>query len=146
MINELQKSKDLIDDEQYELAFSILNNLKELYPKYENLRLLFSSICLYNLKDYKLAIDFADKVLRKNEKNEFASQIKYLSYFELNEYDNALNEIISFLSKNKADLYKVTLEELLIDIKDVFINKDETTSKIKELALKNNVNLNIVDF
>jgi tetratricopeptide (TPR) repeat protein len=146
MINELQKSKDLIDDEQYELAFSVLNNLKELSPKYENLRLLFSSICLYNLEDYKLAIDFADKVLRKNEKNEFASQIKYLSYFELKEYDNALNEIISFLSKNKADLYKVTLEELLIDIKDGFINKDETISKIKELALKNNVNPNIMDF
>jgi DNA polymerase-1 len=28
------ESKDLIDDEQYELAFSVLNNLKELSPKY----------------------------------------------------------------------------------------------------------------
>jgi len=130
---------DLQDNEQYELALNILNRLKELPPKYENLRLLFSSICLYNLKDYKSAIDFADKVLEENEKNEFASQLKYLSYVELKEYDTALNEIISFLSKNKADLYKVTLEELIIDIKDGFINKDETISKIKELALKNNV-------
>jgi len=140
MITELQQSKDLMDDEKYELAINILNNLNGLPLKYENLRLLFLSNCLYNTENYYLAIDIADKLLQKDNKNEYASQIKYLSYYELKDYDNALGEAISFLSNNEADLYKVTLEELLLDIKNGYINKEETISKIKELAFKNNIN------
>ncbi|MCW3161374.1 hypothetical protein [Chryseobacterium oryctis] len=143
MTNELQKSKDLMDNEQYELAINILNNLRNLPSKYENLRLLFLSNCLYNIEDYYLAIDIADKLLQRDNKNEYASQIKYLSYYELKDYDNALTEVISFLSDNEANLYKVTLEELLIDIKNGYINKEETIYRIKELALKNNININI---
>ncbi|WP_164976754.1 hypothetical protein [Chryseobacterium sp. CH21] len=46
--------------------------------------------------------------------------------------------MIRFLSFNEADVYKVTLEELLTDIKNGFINEKAIVSKIKELALKNN--------
>jgi tetratricopeptide (TPR) repeat protein len=140
MITELQKAKDLMDKEQYELAINILNNLKDLPLKSENFRLLFLSNCLYNIEEYYLAIDTADKLLQKDHKNEYASQIKYLSYYELEDYDNALNEVIGFLSNNEANLYKVTLEELLIDIKEGFINEKDTVYKIKELALQNNIN------
>ncbi|NML57021.1 CDC27 family protein [Chryseobacterium cheonjiense] len=142
MISELQKGKDLMDNEQYELAISILDNLKNLPSKYENLRLLFLSNCLYNIEDYYLAIEIANKLLQIDNKNEHASQIKYLSYYELKKYDEALNEVISFLSNNEADLYRVTLEELLIDIKKGFINKKDTIHRIRELALRNNINLN----
>ncbi|MDQ0595428.1 tetratricopeptide (TPR) repeat protein [Chryseobacterium ginsenosidimutans] len=142
MINELQRGKALMDSEQYELAINILNNLKDLPSKYENLRLLFLSNCLYNIEDYYLAIEIANKLLQIDNKNEYASQIKYLSYYELKDYDNALNEVISFLSNNEADLYRVTLEELLIDIKKGFINKKDTIHRIKELALKNDINHN----
>lgn len=142
MISELQKGKDLMDNEQYELAISILDNLKNLPSKYENLRLLFLSNCLYNIEDYYLAIEIANKLLQIDNKNEYASQIKYLSYYELKKYDEALNEVISFLSNNEADLYRVTLEELLIDIKKGFINKKDKIHIIRELALKNNINPN----
>jgi len=142
MISELQKGKDLMNNEQYELAISILDNLKNLPSKYENLRLLFLSNCLYNIEDYYLAIEIANKLLQIDNKNEYASQIKYLSYYELKKYDEALNEVISFLSNNEADLYRVTLEELLIDIKKGFINKKDTIHRIRELALRNNINLN----
>ncbi|WP_411812426.1 hypothetical protein ACLB9Y_04655 [Chryseobacterium scophthalmum] len=141
MITELDKAKDLMDNEQYELAIDILNKLENLPLKSENFRLLFLSNCFYNIEEYYLAIDTADKLLQKDQKNEYASQIKYLAYYELEDHDNALDEIINFLSHNKADLYKVTLEELLTDIKDGFINEEETVYKIKELALQNNINL-----
>ncbi|KAB1232364.1 hypothetical protein [Chryseobacterium viscerum] len=137
MINELQKGKDLMDNGQYMSAVIILQNINGLSPKSENYRLLFMSNCWYKLEEYQWAIDIANNVLKNDEHNEIASQIKYLSYCELKEFDNALAEIIRFLSFNEADLYKVTLEELLTDIRDGFINEQDIVSKIKEFALKN---------
>ncbi len=141
MITELQRARELMDNEQYELAINILNNLNELSSKDERYKLLLLSHSLYKVKKYELAIHSTDILLRKNNNNEYASQIKYLSYCGLEDYENALNEIINFLSHNEADLYKVTLEELLIDIKDGFINDEHIIHKIKELALKNNINI-----
>ncbi|MEJ5048782.1 hypothetical protein WH221_03040 [Chryseobacterium culicis] len=135
----LQKAKDLMDNGQYMPAITILQNLNGLSPKSENYRLLFMSDCWYRLKEYDWAIDIADKLLQKDEQNELASLIKYLSYCNLKDFDSALAEIIHFLSHNEADLYKVTLEELLTDIKDGFINDQDIISKIEGLALKNNV-------
>lgn len=141
MSTELQKAKDLVDNEQYELAINSLENLNELSWKEDRYRLLFLAYSLYMVKNYNLAIDTADQLLLMNNNNEYASQIKYLSYFELEDHESALNEIISFLSHNEANLYKVTLEELLTDIKEGFINEETTVYKIQELALKNNVSL-----
>ncbi len=138
---ELQKAKDLVDNEQYELAIISLENLNELSWKEEQYRLLFLAYSLYMVKKYNLAIDTADKLLLMNNNNEYASQIKYLSCCGLEDYDNALNEIINFLSYNATNLYKVTLEELLTDIKEGFINEETTVYKIQELALRNNVSL-----
>lgn len=138
---ELQKAKDLVDNEQYELAIISLENLNELSWKEERYRLLFLAYSLYMVKKYNLAIDTADKLLVMNYNNEYASQIKYLSYFQLEDHERALNEIISFLSHNEANLYKVTLEELLVDIKNGNISEENTVYKIQELALRNNVSL-----
>ncbi|PTT42074.1 hypothetical protein DBR28_02890, partial [Chryseobacterium sp. HMWF028] len=113
MINELQKAKDLMDNGQYMSAVIILQNINGLSPKSENYRLLFMSNCWCELGEYDWAIDIAEKLLVKDKNNELASQIKYLSYCELKDFDNALAEIIHFLSFNEANLYKVTLEELL---------------------------------
>ncbi|MFN1218827.1 hypothetical protein ACKW6Q_17815 [Chryseobacterium kwangjuense] len=141
MSTELQKAKHLVDNEQYELAISSLENLNELPWKEERYRLLFLAYSLYMVKRYNVAIDTADKLLLMNRNNEYASQIKYLSYFELENHESALNEIISFLSYNEANLYKVTLEELLVDIKNGNISEENTVYKIQELALRNNVSL-----
>lgn len=141
MKEDLQKAKDLMDNEQYELAIDILNNLKNLSLKAENFRLLFLANCLYNIEEYYSSIEIADKLLQKDHGNEYASQIKYLSHWGLKDYDKALDEIINFLSGNEAILYKVTLEELLMDIKKGFINEEDKVHKIRELAIQNNINL-----
>lgn len=141
MITELQKARELMDNEQYELAINILNNLNGLSSKDERFKLLLLSHSLYKVKKYELAIHNTDILLRMNSNNEYASQIKYLSYCGLEDYDNALNEAINFLSHNEANLYKITLEELLTDIKNGFINDEDIVHKIKELALKNSVYL-----
>ncbi|WP_336702328.1 hypothetical protein [Chryseobacterium indologenes] len=138
MINQLHEAKNLMDDEQYIPAITILQNLNGLSPKSENYRLLFMSNCWYKLGEYQWTIDIAGYVLQRDKHNELASQLKYLSYCEMKDFNNALKEMIRFLSCNEAGLYKVTLEELLTDIKDGFINEEDIVSKIKELAFKNN--------
>lgn len=141
MSTELQKAKDLVDNEQYQRAINSLENLNELSWKDERFKLLLLAYSLFKVKNYNTAIDTADKLLLMNNNNEYASQIKYLSYFELEDNESALNEIISFLSYNEANLYKVTLEELLTDIKNGNISEENTVYKIQELALRNNVSL-----
>ncbi|ASK30159.1 hypothetical protein CEY12_08545 [Chryseobacterium sp. T16E-39] len=141
MKEDLQKAKDLIDNEQYELAIDVLNNLNELSSKDYSYKLLFLAYSYYKVEKYDLAIHIADILLQKNSNNEYASQLKYLAYCGLEDYDDALDEIINFLSNNKANLYKVTLEELLLDIKKGLINEENKTCKIKELAVQNNINL-----
>lgn len=133
----LQKAKNLMDVGQYIPALTILETLNGLSLKSEGYRLLFMSNCWFNLEEYDWAIEIADRLLQKNPKNELASQIKYLSYCKLKDYDSAFDEIIGFLSYNKADHYKITLEELLTDIRAGFINDEDIISKIKELALQN---------
>lgn len=141
MINELQTALDLMNDGQYMPAITILQNLNGLSPKSENYRQLFMSNCWYKLGEYQWAIDIADNLLQRDKHNEFASQLKYLSYCELKDFDNALKEMLRFLSCNEADLYKVTLEELLTDIRDGFINEEDIVSKIKGFALKYDVTI-----
>ncbi|WP_347216261.1 hypothetical protein [Chryseobacterium sp.] len=128
-----------MDNKQYELAIDILTNYEAISPKTENLRLLFLSDCFYNIEEYHMAIETANKLLKRDHKNEYASRIKYFSYNELEDYENALNEIIGFLSNNKANLYETTLRELLIDIKRENISLINIVYKMKEIALKNNI-------
>ncbi|THV58647.1 hypothetical protein [Chryseobacterium candidae] len=141
MIDGLQKAKDLMDNGQYMPAMEILQNIRGLSEKSENYRLLFMSYCWYNLGEYQWAANIADELLQKDMHNELASQIKYLSYCGLKDFDKALEEIIRFLSFNEADVYKITLEELLTDIRDGFINEENIVSKIKGFALKYNVTI-----
>lgn len=140
-MNQLHEVKNLMDDGQYMSAITILQNLNGLSTKSENYRLLFMSNCWYKLGEYEWAIDIADNLLQRDKHNELASQIKYLSYCELKDFDNAFKEMLHFLSFNEADLYKVTLEELLTDIRDGFINEEDVVSKIKGFALKYDVTI-----
>lgn len=141
MITKLQEAKDLIDNEQYESGIVVLNDLHDLSLKDERYKLLLLAYALYNTEKYNQAIDRADELLQKNTNNEYASQLKYLSYCGLEDYDSALNEVINFLSHNAANLYKVTLEELVLGIKKGNISEESTVSKLKELAFKNDVTM-----
>ncbi|WP_343680580.1 hypothetical protein [Chryseobacterium arthrosphaerae] len=141
MIAELHTAKDLMENEQYEAAINVLSYLNGLPLKYENFRLLLLSNCFYKTEEYDWAIETASQLLQNDHTNEYASRIKYLAYYELEDYDSALNEIISFLSDNKADLYKSILEEFLIDVRIENIADTDIVYKMKELALKNNIYL-----
>lgn len=139
MINKLEELKKLVDSGEYDLAISNLESLKDLPSKEERYSLLLLAYSQYKIRKYDSAIKTANAILQKNNKIEYASQIKYLSLCELKRYDEALEEIIEFLSSNNAILYKVTLEELLNDINNGFINEASKIEKIKNIARRNNL-------
>lgn len=142
----LWETKALVDNEEYESAINILDSDDwDLSPKEDRFRLVLIAHSLLHLGKYENAIEFADVVLQKKDTSEFASQIRYLSLVKLKKYDEAFEEIFHFLSFNEANLYKVTLEELLTDIQAGYINDEDNIKKIQNLAQRNNVNFIIDD-
>lgn len=61
----------------------------------------------------------------------------YLSYVELNRDEDAIQELIKYLTHYPASLYKDTLTELLEDLKDGYMTNYQ--KEILMLALKNSV-------
>ena len=137
----LIKAKQLIDIEIYEESKQILEsiNLESKSSKFIEMRNLFLSCCYQELGNYHDAIELSLKVSEINNSNELASQIRYLSYANLKEFDKAINEVIYFLKNHQAELYKVTLKELMIDIMKGNIELESQIEELKRLAIENKI-------
>jgi len=137
----LIEGKALIDNLQFgesiNKLLSIPNNGKS--AKFLELKNLFMGNSYYNIGEYFMAIQMLEKVIKSNNKNELASQLKYLCLVHLKKYNLALIEIMGFLKRNPADLYKATLEELLHEIKIGNITDADIIDGIHFLAIENNV-------
>lgn len=137
----LVKAKKLMDTDNFSKALELLLSIsnKKHSNKFVEMHYLFLAYCYFNIKNYEYSLVSSDEVLKLNPKNEFASINKYLCYVELKKNKNALIEIFNFLKKNPAELYLITLEELLEDVKSGNIVDKEIIDAIKFLAKKNNV-------
>ncbi len=82
------------------------------------------------------AINSYNACLKVRPEMEIASLGKYICLVTLERYDDALEEIVSFLSKYPANDYLVTLEELNEDIRDGCLNNGKNINKIKSLIEK----------
>ena len=137
----LISAKSLIDSDCFEEALEILLqlNLEERSEKFIEMRSLFLSQCYFQTENYSEGLFWAEKVMEINKANEFGSQLKYLCLVKLNEIDKALREVLKFLKSNPANLYKVTLKELMIDIYAGNIQDVEVVDEIKMFAIENKV-------
>jgi tetratricopeptide (TPR) repeat protein len=93
----------------------------------------------YKLNDIKKSFVYSKAATELNPKSELASLNLYLSYVRLAEHEKAIDELQRFLDQYPADLYKDTLEELLLDLKNGYALKFKET--ILRLAKKNNIHL-----
>jgi hypothetical protein len=57
----------------------------------------------------------------------------------LKQFDKALDEIITFLKNHPAELYKVTLKELMVDIFKGNIQNEIHIEELKKLAIENKI-------
>ena len=137
----LISAKSLIDSDCFEEALEILLklNLEGKSEKFIEMRGLFLSQSYFHTENYIEGLFWAEKVIKINKANEFGSQLKYLCLVKLNEINKALYEVLEFLKSNPANLYKVTLKELMIDIYAGNINDAEVVNAIKMLAIENKV-------
>jgi tetratricopeptide (TPR) repeat protein len=93
---------------------------------------------IYNdLKEYEKGFENFKKATIINPKSELASLGLYISYVELNKIEEAIAELFRYLNTNEADLYKVTLGELLEGLEEGDMTDYE--KEIKYLAIKNGV-------
>lgn len=76
---------------------------------------------------------------KHNPKSELASLGLYLSFTELEEYEEAINELDRYLSKYEPRNYKITLLELLGDLEDGYALTYKKT--ILRLANKHKIQL-----
>lgn len=140
----LIQAKKLHDEGRYDDAIQLLLPLKNISPKLEEHQYISISYSYYCLNNFRQSFYYAELVSSKNKSNEFASQLKYFCLFDENKIDEALSEVINFLNEFPANLYKITLEELLVDVNENRI-QGEFAAKILFLANKNNV-INQVKF
>lgn len=140
----LIQARKLHDEGRYDDAIQLLLPLQNISPRLEEHQYISISYSYYCLNDFRQSFYYAELVSSKNKSNEFASQVKYFCLVDENKIDEALSEVINFLNEFPANLYKITLEELLVDVNENRI-QGEFAAKILLLANKNNV-INQVKF
>lgn len=140
----LIQAKKLHDEGRYDDAIQLLLPLQNISPRLEEHQYISISYSYYCLNDFRQSFYYAELVSSKNKSNEFSSQLKYFCLVDENKIDEALSEVINFLNEFPANLYKITLEELLVDVNENRI-QGEFAAKILLLANKNNV-INQVKF
>lgn len=109
------RNKNLHDD-----AILLLKKFIKLFPHHSKtygVYVVLSGIYLNGKIDYKKSLSYAKKSKKLKKDNELSSLIIYLCYSKLDEDGKAIREMIRFLKGNKADLYKITIEELLDGLK-----------------------------
>jgi tetratricopeptide (TPR) repeat protein len=130
----------LRDNGELEKAIRVLLNIIDIYPNDSRTSGVYSVLggVYSDLDDYlKSSLNFR-KSTELNPNSELASLGLYLSYAKLNEGEEAIEELIRYLKKFPAKLYKVTLEELLHGLTEGYmINyKDDITALAKINGVK----------
>ncbi|MCG2794083.1 MAG: hypothetical protein L6262_11115 [Weeksellaceae bacterium] len=136
----LNEAKKLCDDEKYIEAIDLFLSIENLNPRQQKFQMLFLAYSYFSTDNFEKSLYYANLLSNKKTSSEMASQLKYLSLVKLDRVDDAILEIINFLNAYPANLYKITLEELLEDIERNTIDI-KFANKILYLAKKNNVEI-----
>lgn len=109
---------ELRDSGNLDHSIGVLSKILDRYPGNESIY----KVCVIRAGIYgeqgnhALALEDFKNATRLNPKSEIASLGLYISYAELAQYDDAIHELIRYLSSYPAELYKDTLEELVNDL------------------------------
>jgi len=138
---EFRRGTRLRDQRKYSEAITCFNELVR-NPSFSDESYKFHLVLggIYNeLKMYEKALRSFTICLSKKTNCELASLGKYIAFVKLEQYDNALKEVINFLKYYPANLYLDTLEELKVEIKEGHINNPEFIKSIQVIFLKYNM-------
>lgn len=134
--NILEKAIALQKEGENQAAINILKSSLHDFPKDKGTLGLLGLILSDN-EAYEEAKFYLEQAIKLETQSELVHLGMYISYVKLEEYDKAIITMSNFLDKNRAELFKDTLSELLFDLGNGYATKYE--SKIKHYAIKNNV-------
>lgn len=109
---------ELRDNGNLDHSIGVLSKILDRYPGNESIHKVYviRGGIYGDLGNHTLALgDFKNATLL-NPKSELASLGLYIAYIELARYEDAIHELIRYLSSYPAELYKDTLEELVNDL------------------------------
>lgn len=113
--DELTKLKTAIELQRNDRDKEALLILSDLYKgNSENGKVLgLLGLVLAKTEQQAKAIPYLEKAISLNPNSELVSSALYISYIDVEKYDNAFSVIFDYLKEYPANLYITTLEELL---------------------------------
>ncbi len=130
----------LRDSDKYEESIECFLIFIEKFPTHPKLFIVYfviAGIYLYNIIDYNKSLFYAKKSKKLKSDYEPTSLTIYLASIAIEEHEKGIKEMISFLKKYKADLYKDTIEELLEGLEEGYMTNYK--EQILDMAKRNNV-------
>lgn len=128
-LQKLDKDKD---------SLSILRELIKDNPNNSKV-ISFLGLVLAKINDHENAIPHLKKAVELKPNNELLSLTLYISYSERENYEMAFKVLFNYLEKQPANLFKVTLEELLQGLLEGYGNKYKDL--IIHYAQKNHISI-----
>lgn len=133
---------DLRDKGKLRDSINVLSKILTDYPNDKKNYVVHTILSgIYSdLREYDKYLINSKKASDLKPEYELASLCLYLAYTKLDRDEEAIEELIRYLKKYPAKLYKDTLEELLEGLEDGYMKKYE--DEIKNLAKINGVEFN----
>jgi tetratricopeptide (TPR) repeat protein len=131
---------ELRDRGELKDATGVLKKIIENYPGDERVGDIYSVLggIYADLNEHNNALVSFKRATQLSPNSELASLGLYLSYKKLDKDEDAILELIRYLKYYPANMYKVTLEELLEGLQDGYMVKYK--HDIIQLARLNRVN------
>jgi tetratricopeptide (TPR) repeat protein len=132
---------ELRDKGQLRDSINVISRILNNYPVDKRTHRIHSVLggIHYDLEENDKALINFKKATELNPKSELASLGLYITLVELDDCKGAIEELIRYLKSYPASLYKETLEELLIGLKEGYMTDYE--DEIKNLAKINGVEI-----
>lgn len=91
-------------------------------------------IVLVDNNEYERAIPYLQKSVSLNSQSELVHFSLYIAYVKCEKFSKAMDVLTNFLDHNPADLFKTSLEELLIDLSNGYAiaHKDKIINYAKK--------------
>ena len=132
---------ELRDKGQLHDSINVLSKILDKYPIDKKAHGIYSVLggVHADLGENEKALINFKKATELNPKSELASLGLYVTFAMLDRDQEAIDELIRYLTLNPANLYKDTLEELLEDLEEGYMTDYEDS--IKNLARKNGIEI-----
>lgn len=134
--NIIRKALKLQEEGKSSIAIDLLGFYLDDYPE-DRKAVALLGILLVEEEEFERAKPYLEKAIKLQTQSELVYLSMYIACVKLDDYDDAITTMISFLDKSPAKLFRDTLNELLVDLDNGYATKYK--KEILYYARKNNI-------